>query len=62
MATHVPITVPAVPVPTDDPRSLVQSILALKDHVERPGPHATPVTAPTLVNIQLATAINRVTP
>jgi hypothetical protein len=62
MATNTPITVPAIPVPTDDPRSLVQSVLAIKDNIERNGPRTTPVTAPTLVNTQLGWAISRVTP
>jgi hypothetical protein len=53
-------TVPSIPVPTNDPRSLVQAILALKQTHEAAGPRTTPITAPTTVNIQLGAAIERV--
>jgi hypothetical protein len=54
----------AVPVPTDQPASIVQSVLALKQNAQTAAnvPRVTPVRSPTIVNIQLATAISRVTP
>ena len=62
MPTPLTVLVPSIPVPTDDPRSLVQAVLALKQTNEATGPRTRPVTAPTTVNIQLAAAIDRVTP
>jgi hypothetical protein len=59
----IPVGSPSIPVPTSDPPSLVQALLAVKANIEiaQGFPHSRPVTTPTLVNTQLGAAIRAVT-
>ena len=54
----------AVPVPTDEPASIVQTVLALKQDAATAAnvPRVGPVRAPTIVNVQIGAAISAVTP
>ena len=63
MSTATPIVgQPSIPTPTDDPRSLVQSILAIKANIEfgHGYPHTTPLAAPTTVNTAIGAALRAV--
>ena len=64
MSTSNPVTVPSIPMPTDEPASIVQSILAIKQNVEiaqgTRGARAA-VQQPSAVNIAIGAAIRAVT-
>lgn len=64
MSTSNPVTVPSIPMPTDEPASIVQSILAIKQNVEiaqgTRGARAA-VQPPSAVNIAIGAAIRAVT-
>jgi hypothetical protein len=54
----------AIPVPTDDPASIVQAVMRIKQNIEASHnfPRVTPVQRPTLVNVQIGAMISRITP
>jgi len=63
MSTNVPIiTTASIPTPTDDPASLFQSILAIKQNIEGgPAyPRITPYSQPSSVNTAINAALRAV--
>jgi hypothetical protein len=67
MSVNVPIHVPAIPSPNDDPSAMVQTLWAIKQNIEvaqgtRGVVARSTLHGPTLVNTQIGAAIRAVTP
>jgi hypothetical protein len=64
MSTASPVTVPSIPTPNEDPASIVQSVMALKQNVEiaqgTRGARAA-IHPPSATNIAIGAAISAVT-
>jgi hypothetical protein len=63
MSTKVPILHPSIPMPNDDPVSIVHSVLAIKQALEQQHDLSTsrPRVAKTAAGIGIAAAITHVT-
>lgn len=62
MSTKVPITQASIPTPNNDPQSIVQSVLAIKQTLEQQHGYATgrPRVAKTTAGIAIDAAITHV--